>query len=486
MEVVKHYGPFNEELVKIGKEKYYNAEFDEITPFPDTIDALEKLKEKCKLILITSGSKVQQNKKIDVLGIRNYFDHIFIDEINEKEHLFSQTVRLLKLLPDEILVVGDRIDQEIEIGNRLGMKTARMLHGKFSQLIPENIYQEPDYILKNIGEIVDVAGKDNKLKIVTIGGGTGTSSLLEGLKKYTEDITAIVNVTDTGRSSGKIRREMNIIAPGDTRNCLIALANSEKLMSDLFQYRFENGNLKGYSFGNLFIATLSKLTGSFEKAIGEASKILQLKGKVIPSTFDNVNICAELENGTILNEEDKIVDRHNDKVHLRSPIKKVFHQPEAKANEKAIKEIEKANLIVICPGSLFTSIISNLLIKGISKAINKSKAKKVYVCNIMTQVSQTHNYKASDYVKRIKEHITLDYVILNNKKPSMKLLKEYKKENAFLVENDFKELKKLGIKIIVEDVLDESAEKKTLWEKKDLLRHDPDKIAKLLAGLIND
>ena len=257
-------------------------------------------------------------------------------------------------------------------------------------------------------------------------------------------------------------------------------------MCDLFQYRFNNGSLKGHSFGNLFIAALTKLTGSFEKGIEEASKILKLKGKVLPSAFENTNICAELEDGSIIEEENNIVDRHNENVHLRSPIKQVYLKPEVNANEKAIKEIEEADLIVLCPGSLFTSIITNLLVKGIPEAINKSKAKKVYICNIMSQQCQTHDYKASDHLKQIIKYLkgTLDYIVLNTKKPDEKLIEVYKKENAGLIENDIEEIEKIGCKIIAEDLLDKSAEKKMLWEKKDLLRHDSDKTAEILIGLL--
>ena len=324
------------------------------------------------------------------------------------------------------------------------------------------------------------------VKIVAIGGGTGLPTIVEGLRKHTDDITMIVTVTDSGRSSGILRKELNVLPPGDLRNCLISLSNSEKLMCDLFQYRFENGSLEGHNFGNLFIAALTKLTGSFEKAVAEASKILQLKGKVLPSTFDNIHICAELENGQIIEEENNIVDRKNENVHLRSPIKKVFLKPSAKANPESLKEIEKADLIVLCPGSLYTSIISSLLVEGIPEAINKSRAKKVYICNIMTQVSQTHNYKASDFVKKILEYSRgkIDYIIVNTKKPHERLLEDYKKEHAFLVDCDKDEIERLGINIIAEELLDETAEKRLLWEKKDLLRHDPEKIARVLMKLV--
>jgi uncharacterized cofD-like protein len=323
------------------------------------------------------------------------------------------------------------------------------------------------------------------LKIVTIGGGNGTAAILEGMKKYTDNITTIVAVTDTGRNTGRVRKDLEVLSPGDTRNCLIALANSEKLMCDLFQYRFDDGHLEGYSFGNLFLATLTKLTGSFEKAVEEASKILKLKGKVLPATFDMVNLCAELEDGKVLKEEDDIIDRHNPEVYLRSPIKKVFHEPKPKVNPKAVEAIKEADIVVLSSGSLFTSLIGNLLMEGMSEAIEESKAKIVYVCNMMTQISQTHEYKASDHLKQVISYLREkpDYVIVNTKNPAGHLIDAYKKEHSGVVENDFESLEKLGVKVIAEDVLDEGAEKKPLWEKLDLLRHDPDKIARVLVGL---
>ncbi|MEK6871894.1 MAG: gluconeogenesis factor YvcK family protein [Nanoarchaeota archaeon] len=324
------------------------------------------------------------------------------------------------------------------------------------------------------------------MKIVAIGGGTGLPTIVEGLRAYTDDITMIVTVTDSGRSSGILRKELDVLPPGDIRNCLIALSNSEKLLGDLFQYRFETGSLEGHNFGNLFLAALTKLTGSFEQTIAETSKLLQLKGKVMPSTFDNVHICAELMDGTIIAEENNIIDRKNSLVHLRSPIKKVFLRPTARANPAAVAEIQSADLIVLCPGSLFTSIISSLLVEGIGKAINNSKAKKVYISNIMTQVSQTHNYLASDHVKKIMEYLRggLTHIVINTQLPDVRLLAEYAKEHASLVANDFDELEKLGVTIIAEDLLDTSHEKKLLWEKKDLLRHDSIKIARVLMTLM--
>jgi len=481
----------NNEIAEVGIETYINSDFNGLEIYPEVVEVLDSLKrDGLKIVLITQGSSEQQNKKIDRLDVRGCFNHIFIPNIGDKEKYFLRALETLGLDASEVLVVGDNIGEEIRIGNNLGMKTARLMKGAYKNIKPLNESEKANYEindLRKVLEIVDIKEKDKKnLKIVAIGGGTGLPTIVEGLRKHTDNLTMIVTVTDSGRSSGVLRNELDVLPPGDIRNCLIALSNSEKLMCDLFQYRFDNGSLNGHSFGNLFIAALTKLTGSFEKAIEEAGRILKLKGKVLPSTLDDVHVCVELEDGNIIEEEDSIIDRHNSYVHLRPKIKRVFHKPEARVNEKILKEIDDADLIVFSPGSLFTSIIGNLLIKGIPEAINKSKAKKVYVCNIMTQVSQTHNYKASDHVKIILEYLkgNLDYVVLNKGKPSNELLESYRRENAFLVENDIEEISKIGVKVICEELLDDITEKKLLWEKKDLLRHNPSRVAEVLVGLV--
>ena len=477
----------DENIIEAGWDYYQNPKLDELMIFPDTKEVLGKLRERYKLILISQGMADSQNERIDKLGVRDYFDEIYLPERGKKKEVFDEVFSKLDLEANRVLVVGDRIDGEIKIGNELGMKTCRIMKGKYKVLEPRFQNEEPDFVINTLRGLYGVLHmKNDKLKVVLIGGGTGTSSILEGIKKFTDNITVVVNVTDTGRSSGLIRKDFNILAPGDTRNCLIALSNSEKLMCDLFQYRIKNGGLEGYSFGNLFIAALADLTGSFEKGVEEASKILKLKGRVLPSTFDNIHICAELEDGTMLKEEDEIIDRDNDEVYNRSPIKRVFHEPIARANDKAIKAVEEADLVVLSPGSLYTSIISNLLVRGVPEAISRSTAKKVYVCNIMSQVSQTYGYKASDHVRKIKEYLDgdLDFVVLNNRDPHEELIESYKLENAHLIENDIDEIENLGVSVIAEDLLDDVKEKKLLWEKKNLLRHDPDKIAEVLVGLV--
>jgi len=486
-ELAKTYGNEDEEIIEAGRNKYYDFDFDKMDIFSDTKEVLSKLKGDYRLVLLSQGKKPLQDRKIDYLEIRDYFDYILLPDVGKKEESFKEALEELSLDPNEILVVGDRIDAEIKIGNDLGMQTCRILRGKYKSLEPRFQNEEPDHVINTLRGLYGILGiKNDKLKIVTIGGGTGTSHVLEGMKKYTDNISAIVNVTDSGINTGVIRRDFDLLAPGDIRKCLIALSNSEKLMCDLINHRFTNGGLEGYSFGNIFIAALSQLTGSFENAVEEACKILKIKGQVLPSTFDNINIFAELEDGTILEEEDKIIDRHNDTVYNRSPIKRVYHEPIARANLRAIKAIEEADLIILSAGSLYTSLISNLLVTGIPEAISRSKAKKVYVCNIMSQVSQTYGYKASDHVKKVLEYLDgdLDFVVLNSKMPNEELLESYKAENAHLIENDVDEIENLGISVLIEDVLDDVKEKKILWDMKNLLRHDPDKISELLVGLV--
>jgi uncharacterized cofD-like protein len=225
------------------------------------------------------------------------------------------------------------------------------------------------------------------LDIVVIGGGTGLSVLLHGLKDYTSNITAIVTVADSGGSSGRLREQFDVLPPGDIRNCLVALADAEPLMRQLFQFRFGGeSDLKGHNFGNLFITAMTQVTGDFDQAIKESSKVLAIRGKVLPATLDNVVLLAEHIDGSLSEGEADIPKK-------RVPIKRVFLRPsDASATPEALKAIEEATLIIIGPGSLYTSILPNLLIKDITKALVKTDAKKVYVCNVLTQPGETENF----------------------------------------------------------------------------------------------
>lgn len=319
-------------------------------------------------------------------------------------------------------------------------------------------------------------------KIVSIGGGTGQSKLLEGLKEHTKDLTAIVAVTDAGRSTGVIREEFDILAPGDIRNCLVSLSNSPKLLKDLFQFRFSstvnNPSFHGMNFGNLFITALTKLkNNNFALAIEEVSKILKIDGKVVPSTLENTQVCAKLNNGKILVSEPEIARSYAKK----KVIKKLYlENKNTKANPDAINEILDADLIVIGPGGLYTSVLVNLLPKGMTDAIKKSKAKKVYVVNVATQQGVTDNLDIIEHIKEVEKYLgkdVLDYALVNNKRPPEKIVKRYEKEGAKYLEYK-KNLENLNVKIVLADVIS----KKFTGEfgKPGYIRHNPKKLAEVL------
>lgn len=328
-------------------------------------------------------------------------------------------------------------------------------------------------------ELIDLLYQNKQLsrgpKIVTIGGGTGLSVLLSGLKEFTSNITAIVTVADDGGSSGRLRQEFDILPPGDIRNCLVALADAPALMRELFQFRFKSGSeLAGHSFGNLFITVMTQLTGDFEKAIKEISKVLALRGQVIPSSLHSVVLVAQHKDGTITEGENRIPKA------LRA-INKVSLRPESpEATPDAIRAIKEAQLIILGPGSLYTSIIPNLLIKEINEVIASSGATKVYVCNAMTQPGETDGYSASDHVRALVAHShprILDYCVVNTGEIPQEILKRYAKENSYLVINDRKKIENMGYRVIEDDFgIVES----------DVIRHDPMRLARIIFGLVEE
>lgn len=311
-------------------------------------------------------------------------------------------------------------------------------------------------------------------KIVAIGGGTGLSTLLQGLKDYTSNLTAIVTVADDGGSSGRLRKEFDVLPPGDIRNCLVALADTESLMQDLFQFRFDsNSELGGHSFGNLFLTAMTKVTGDFEKAIKESSRVLAIRGQVIPSTLEKVSLVAEYQDGTHTEGESNF--------HLKdAPIKRVSLNPSSPvAPSETLRAIIEAEAIILGPGSLYTSIIPNLLVREIAPAILESKALKIYVANVMTQPGETTNYSCSDHIKAIIEHSypkIIDYCIVNKKTIPGELLDKYKRDNAFLVEVDINRIKNLGCKVISEEVA----------SAKDFIRHESKRLARVVIRLIEE
>lgn len=272
-------------------------------------------------------------------------------------------------------------------------------------------------------------------KITVIGGGTGTYNLLLGLKQYDVSLSAVVTAADSGGSSGQLRDEFGVLPPGDLRRCLVALSeNRADIWRKIFEYRFD-GEQERNNMGNLIITALTKITGDFPTAIEVASELLEVKGQALPATLDNVQLGAELENGQVIHGETNIdIPKHNPEL----KIKRVFLEPKAFAYKKAIAAIMNSDLVVIGPGDLYTSIIPNLLVEGIVPALKITKAKVIYVCNVMTKYGETNNFTARDFILEIQRYSNnaIDHVILNTKRPSTELSKVYANENSFFVEPD--------------------------------------------------
>ena len=307
-------------------------------------------------------------------------------------------------------------------------------------------------------------------KIVAVGGGTGLSMLLRGIKHITNNITAVVTVGDDGGSSGRLREEMGVLPPGDIRNCIAALADDEDLITKLFQYRFKSGEgLEGHSFGNLFLTALCSITGDLVRAVKESSNVLSIRGRVLPSTLDDMKLVAEMEDGRIIHGESNIPEAHG-------KIKRLFTDPQnCKALSDVITAIKDADLIILGPGSLYTSVIPNLLIKEISDEIANSNAKKIYVCNIMTQPGETDNYSVFDHVNAMIRHSEnkkiIDTVLVNDFLPS-NMAKKYEQSGSYPVKLDAENIKKIGIKIFPKKLIEDS--------KEGLVRHSSNRVARAI------
>ena len=315
-------------------------------------------------------------------------------------------------------------------------------------------------------------------KIVAIGGGTGLSTMLRGLKYYTSNITAIVTVADDGGGSGDLREDLGILPPGDIRNCILALSDTEPLMEELLQYRFKDGRLKNQSFGNLFLAAMDGISGNFEEAVQKMSSVLAVTGKVVPVTLDNMVLMAKLKNGAIVKGESSIPE---EALKQNSGIDRIFIEPrDAKALKEAVNSILEADAIILGPGSLYTSVIPNLLVKEIASSLHKSDAVKIYVSNIMTQPGETDSYTVSDHIKALFKHGgngIVDYVVVNKGKIEKDMEGKYKEEASHIVEIDNEDIKNLNVKIIESDFVS---------IKNGLIRHNSEKLASILIETIMD
>ena len=321
-------------------------------------------------------------------------------------------------------------------------------------------------------------------KVVTIGGGTGSYVELTGLKKYPLKLTAVVTMTDSGGSSGKLRDELGVLPPGDVRQCLVALAESSKLLRDMFNYRFEEGDLKGHSFGNIFLSVLEKNTGSMKKAISESGKILLIKGSVAPVTFTRSELCVELEDGKKIEGETHIDEV--EKMENRAKIIRAYLKPHATINEDAENAILNADFIIIGPGDLYTSVITHLLVDGVSKAIKNSKAKKVFVMNLMTKYGQTTNYTAKDHLEDLEKYLgknILDYILVNKKGPNKEALTWYKQFQEIPVIDNLEDDPKIIRTSLIKDVVFKKNQSDLL--KRSIIRHDSDKLAKEIVEIVN-
>lgn len=343
-----------------------------------------------------------------------------------------------------------------------GFKRAvRVLIESIAPFTPVNIYE----YLRN-----DLKTKQGP-RIVVIGGGTGLSVLLRGLKRYSSNLTAVVTVTDDGGSSGRLRGELGILPPGDIRNCLVALAETENTMDQVFQHRFQSGSLEGHNLGNLLLTALTEIKGDFVQAIQEVSSVLAVRGQVLPATLDQVTLAARMAGGEVVHGESSITA-------ARKEVEEVFLVPaDCKPLPATVKAIMEADAIILGPGSLYTSLIPNLLVTEIGDAFRKSAATKIFVTNIMTEPGETTDYRASDHLKAVNRHIGdgyIHYVIVNDRPIDGERLERYQAEGAIPVQPDLEEISAMGVQLISEDVLG----------NQDVAWHDPLKLAEGILKII--
>jgi len=324
--------------------------------------------------------------------------------------------------------------------------------------------------------------RSGSARIVALGGGTGLSSVLRGLGEYASgpkkngaggpiaDLAAVVSVTDDGGSSGRLRKEYRVLPPGDIRNCIAALSQDERLLAELFQYRFPVGKgLAGHSFGNLFLTALTNITGDFSTAIRVSSRVLASRGRSFPSSAQNVTLQAELVDGTVVAGETNIS-------RSRKPIERVRLVPRrARPVQEALQALRDANLILVGPGSLYTSIIPNLLVQEVADVIAHSRAVRIYIANLMTQPGETQHYSVADHVRAIYRHTRpglFDYAVINTKRVAPHLLRRYRAEGAEPVDPSWRELDQMGLRYVTGDLLHEQ----------DLVRHDQVRLTRLLIN----
>ena len=306
-------------------------------------------------------------------------------------------------------------------------------------------------------------------RIAALGGGTGLASLLRGLKRSPLDITAIVTVADDGGSSGRLRRELGVLPPGDIRNCLVALADDESLMGKLFQHRFADGDLSGHPFGNLFLAALAEVTGNFDLAIEECSRVLKIRGRVLPSTLQNIRLWAERANGDLVSGETNIAAGEG-------PVRRVWLEPQPMVHPPSIRAIEDADLLVLGPGSLFTSVLPHLSVPRLAKAVIGCQAQRVYICNVMTQPGETDGFTAADHLERVLDSAPggVDVIVVHEGPLDPAATAAYAAQGQEPVRVDHDRLEAMGVRVVGADLAGEGT----------VVRHSPAALASVLMELV--
>ncbi len=335
-----------------------------------------------------------------------------------------------------------------------------------------------------IAKFIDLGYYLGMKKIITVGGGTGSYTILMGLKNIPNtSLSALVSMADNGGSTGVLMDELGVLPPGDVRQCLVALSEHSEVVRKLMNYRFENGGLSGHNFGNIFLAALEKVTGNFSKGVEIASEILKIKGKVIPVTNDSAELCVELSNGKVVGE-----DNIQNASLQKDGLKKIFYKKEVYLNEHAKKALLEADVIILGPGNYYCSVIPNLIVNGFKEAIKKSKAKIIFPINLTNKLEHTKGWKVSDYVKDIEKYLgkKVDFVLVNTEKPSKEQIGRYQLEEGkeVLVADDFNDNRVIRASIL-SHILHEKAKEDIHQSARGFIRHDSEKLAQCINKIIS-
>ncbi|KAE9024158.1 hypothetical protein PF011_g3643 [Phytophthora fragariae] len=514
---------------------YYESNVPEargITPFPGVRKTLLELQDggACRLALLLIGKPEVQRERLKALGVDDLFHQVVYVSPNpslaQVTSAMKQLTRQLDVPSSAVMFVGRKVFYEIKAANTVGMLTVRMLFGKYTSVMPTDEMEQPNFQIESIEQLVPIVKlADQQMlqpKIVAIGGGTGLAVLLKELRHYPADLTAVVTVFDSGRHSGALRKYLGILPPGDIRNCLVALSDSDELLSKLMNYRFRENFMEGCSLGNLLLAALTDLQGGFDRAISSIADILNIHGSVLPATLESTELCAELTDGSTVISEVNVrspfvpdeEEEHRSGTESSSssssgsppatppkpetekikkaPIKRVYlENPNVEAFQPAVRAIEEADIIILSPGGFYTSIIATLLVPGIRDAIARSAGATVYVSNVTTQNGQTDGYTLEKTLEVLSTYLganAIDYVIANNTHPPEDVLAPYveRGEELLLPTPEMAASKHpvlLQGQTFQEDLVAGHVTRE--WKKAPMLKHSGRRVAAILYTIID-